>query len=56
MSLEKAAEHIKLAVDLIQLLEENELEPDTVLRALALVKDDFQRKQNKRYAKPKQSS
>ncbi|WP_084429480.1 pleiotropic regulatory protein RsmS [Aliagarivorans marinus] len=44
MSLETAPAHIKLAVDLIQLLEENQLEPQVVLDALAIVKQDYQRK------------
>ncbi|QUM76005.1 pleiotropic regulatory protein RsmS [Moritella sp. 24] len=44
MSLENAPKHIKLAVDLIQLLEENQLPTKTVLDALAIVQQDFQRK------------
>lgn len=44
MSLENAPEEIKLAVDLIMLLEENQLEPETVLAALAIVQRDFERK------------
>lgn len=44
MSLENAPEHIKLAVDLIQLLEENQLPTETVLKALTIVQQDFQRK------------
>jgi len=43
MSLENAPEHIKLAVDLIQLLEESQLPSETVLAALAIVQQDFQR-------------
>jgi len=43
MSLENAPEHIKLAVDLIQLLEESKLPTETVLAALAIVQQDFQR-------------
>jgi len=43
MSLENAPEHIKLAVDLIQLLEESQLPTETVLAALAVVQQDFQR-------------
>lgn len=44
MSLENAPAHIKLAVDLIQLLEENQLPAETVLAALTIVQQDFQRK------------
>ncbi|MBK0032163.1 pleiotropic regulatory protein RsmS [Erwinia sp. S43] len=44
MSLENAPEEVKLAVDLIMLLEENQLEPETVLAALAIVQRDFERK------------
>ncbi|WP_084405168.1 pleiotropic regulatory protein RsmS [Aliagarivorans taiwanensis] len=44
MSLETAPAHIKLAVDLIQLLEENQLEPQVVLDALAIVEQDYHHK------------
>ncbi|MDX2322494.1 MAG: DUF2496 domain-containing protein [Moritella sp.] len=44
MSLESAPKHIKLAVDLIQILEENPLPTETVMAALAIVQQDFQRK------------
>lgn len=44
MSLETAPEEVKLAVDLIMLLEENQLAPETVLAALAIVQRDFERK------------
>ncbi|WP_440905610.1 DUF2496 domain-containing protein [Catenovulum sp. SX2] len=44
MSLETAPKHIKLAVDLIYLLETNEVEPEDVLAALKLVEDDFKHK------------
>ena len=44
MSLENAPKHIQLAVDLIQLLEENQMPTDTVIKALAIVQQDFQRK------------
>lgn len=43
--LEQAPEHIKLAVDLIMLLEQHQLPPDIVLKALALVKQDYIAKQ-----------
>lgn len=44
MSLENASEEVKLAVDLIMLLEENNLAPQTVLAALAIVQKDFEKK------------
>lgn len=45
MTLENADAHIKLAVDLIQILEENNLENDTVIAALKITLKDFERKQ-----------
>lgn len=44
MSLENAPDDVKLAVDLIMLLEEHDIPPETVLRALEIVKRDFERK------------
>lgn len=44
MSLDTAPEEVKLAVDLIMLLEENQLAPQTVLAALAIVQKDFEKK------------
>lgn len=44
MSLENAPDEIKLAVDLIMLLEENPLPAQTVLAALAIVQRDFEKK------------
>ncbi len=44
--LEHAPDEIKLAVDLIFLLESNDVAPETVLKALAIVKSDFERKVN----------
>ncbi|WP_338561708.1 pleiotropic regulatory protein RsmS [Erwinia sp. E_sp_B04_7] len=44
MSLENAPEEVKLAVDLIMLLEENNIAPQTVLAALAIVQRDFESK------------
>lgn len=44
MSLENAPDDVKLAVDLIMLLEEHAIAPETVLRALEMVKRDFERK------------
>ncbi|QDY41245.1 pleiotropic regulatory protein RsmS [Candidatus Pantoea soli] len=45
MSLENAPDEIKLAVDLIQLLEENQVPVATVLAALEIVRRDYQQKQ-----------
>ncbi|MCS2169746.1 pleiotropic regulatory protein RsmS [Scandinavium sp. TWS1a] len=44
MSLENAPDDVKLAVDLIMLLEEHAIAPEVVLRALEIVKKDFERK------------
>jgi len=44
MSLETAPPDIKLAVDLIELLETNQLAPELVLAALAIVQRDYQHK------------
>lgn len=44
MSLENAPDEVKLAVDLIVLLEENHVAPDTVLKALEMVKRDYEKK------------
>jgi len=44
MSLETAADEVKLAVDLIMLLEEHAIAPRTVLKALAIVQRDFENK------------
>lgn len=44
MSLETAPPEIKLAVDLIELLEINRIEPDLALAALAIVQRDYQQK------------
>ena len=44
MSLENAPDEIKLAVDLIVLLEENQMEPEIVLQALEIVKQDYEKK------------
>ncbi len=43
-SLEDAPEEIKLAVDLIYLLETNEIEPEIALKALQIVKNDLENK------------
>lgn len=44
MSLENAPDEVKLAVDLIALLEENQLPVRTVLSALEIVKRDYENK------------
>ncbi|RKF19559.1 DUF2496 domain-containing protein [Alginatibacterium sediminis] len=44
MSLENAAAEVQLAVDLIQILEENQLETTIVLKALDIVRQDFEKK------------
>jgi len=44
MSLENAADEVKLAVDLIMLLEQHAIPTDTVLKALEIVQQDFLRK------------
>ncbi|MCD1126923.1 pleiotropic regulatory protein RsmS [Jinshanibacter sp. LJY008] len=44
MSLEQAPEEVKLAVDLIYLLESNQIDAKTVLAALKIVEQDFLRK------------
>lgn len=44
MSLENAPDDVKLAVDLIMLLEEHAIPPETVLKALEMVKRDFEKK------------
>ncbi len=43
-TLEKAPSHIRLAVDLIQLLEEAEITPSTSILALEIVLQDMHRK------------
>jgi len=45
-ALKDAPAHIKLAVDLIYLLESNDLDKDTILRALDIVKQDFESKES----------
>ncbi|QIZ76961.1 pleiotropic regulatory protein RsmS [Ferrimonas lipolytica] len=42
--LEQAPEHIKLAVDLIYLLETNEVSPEVAIAALEIVKQDMHSK------------
>ncbi|WP_039976245.1 pleiotropic regulatory protein RsmS [Vibrio jasicida] len=42
--LEDAPEEVKLAVDLIYLLESNEIEPETALKAIKIVQNDLENK------------
>ncbi len=44
MALEDESPEIKLAIDLIMLLESNEVEPELVLAALEIVRRDYQQK------------
>lgn len=44
MSLENAPDEVKLAVDLIMLLENHEISAETVLKALEIVRRDFEGK------------
>ena len=44
MSLENAPDEIKLAVDLIMLLEENKVPAQTVLAALEIIRRDYENK------------
>ncbi|WP_072016870.1 MULTISPECIES: pleiotropic regulatory protein RsmS [Erwinia] len=46
MSLENAPDEVKLAVDLIMLLEENDIAPETALAALLIVQKDFEKKRD----------
>ena len=43
MSLENAPKHLKLAVDLIQLLEENNIANDTAIKAIEIVLADLKK-------------
>lgn len=44
MSLENAPQHIKLAIDLIALLEDNKIDNQVAVDALKLALKDFQKK------------
>ncbi|TDO99395.1 pleiotropic regulatory protein RsmS [Marinomonas balearica] len=44
MALENAPDHIKLAVDLIDLLEGNQIQPQTAIDALKIVLKDYEKK------------
>lgn len=46
MSLESAPDEVKLAVDLIMMLEEHQIPTDTVLKALEIVQRDYINKKN----------
>ena len=43
--LDQAPVHIKLAVDLIMILEQHNVAPEEVLKALDIVRSDFEKKQ-----------
>ncbi|MFT2111130.1 YbaM family protein [Marinomonas sp. 2405UD68-3] len=45
MSLDKAPKYIKLAVDLIDILETNEVDSETAIQALEIVLRDFKKRQ-----------
>ncbi|MEL0640454.1 DUF2496 domain-containing protein [Pseudoalteromonas aliena] len=45
--LDQAPTHIKLAVDLIMILEQHNVAPEEVLKALEIVKSDFEKKLEK---------
>ena len=47
MSLENAPDEVKLAVDLIMLLEENQVSAQTGLGALEIIKRDYENKLNR---------
>ncbi|WP_221346043.1 pleiotropic regulatory protein RsmS [Enterobacter cloacae] len=52
MSLENAPDEVKLAVDLIMLLENHEIPAETVLKALEIVRRDFEGKVKAGYPHP----
>ena len=45
--LDQAPTHMKLAVDLIMILEQHDVAPEEVLKALDIVKSDFEKKLEK---------
>ncbi|MBV7596745.1 pleiotropic regulatory protein RsmS [Aeromonas sp. sia0103] len=49
MSLENAPPEVKLAVDLIELLETNQIDPALALAALAIVQRDYEHKVQRDY-------
>ncbi len=50
MSLQNAPDEVKLAVDLIMLLEENNVPAQTVLAALEIIRRDYENKVNREEA------
>ena len=44
--LEQATTYVKLAVDLIMLLEQHEVAPNDVLNALEIIKTDYEQKRD----------
>ncbi|WP_310608478.1 pleiotropic regulatory protein RsmS [Buttiauxella brennerae] len=48
MSLDNAPDEVKLAVDLIMLLEQHEIPTETALAALEIVRQDFLRKREEK--------
>ena len=50
MSLKNAPDEVKLAVDLIMLLEENKIPAQTVLAALEIIRRDYENKVNREEA------
>ncbi len=46
-NLDNASDEIKLAVDIIYLLESHQIHPDIVLKALSIVQQDYQQKKDK---------
>lgn len=52
VALEDESPEVKLAVDLIMLLESNEMAPELVLAALEIVKKDYLTKVRERQANP----
>jgi len=55
MSLENAPDEVKLAIDLIVLLEQHAVPVDTVLAALEIVQRDYLRKKEERKASARSS-
>ena len=47
--LEIEKDHIKLAVDLILLLEQNNISPSTALKAIEIVKKDYEKKMEENF-------
>lgn len=44
IDLSQAPKSVQLAIDLIQLLEENQIQPELAIEALQIVLNDFQKK------------